>query len=134
MADFDGQPGGLFKGTPTCTSKDADDSAASFSNFAVPGAADAAHVVAAPGVCITSTWKGGGVKSISGTSMASPHVAGLVARCIDAGPCAGKSPAEIIAKMKADAAARPAASGFMGDTHKPVPDKYYGNLVNDTGY
>jgi subtilisin family serine protease len=59
MADFDGKPGGLFKGTASCTSKDPDDSAASFSNFAVPGAPDAAHVVAAPGVCITSTWKDG---------------------------------------------------------------------------
>jgi subtilisin len=74
------------------------------------------------------------MKSISGTSMASPHVAGLVARCIDAGPCAGKSPAEIIAKLKADAAARPAASGFMGDTNKPVPNKFYGSLVNGVGY
>jgi subtilisin family serine protease len=134
MADFDGKPGGLFKGTASCTSKDPDDSAASFSNFAVPGAPDAAHVVAAPGVCITSTWKDGSFKSISGTSMASPHVAGLVARCIDAGPCAGMSPAQIIAKLKADAAARPAASGFMGDTNSPVPAKFYGSLVNDTGY
>ncbi|HET9770806.1 MAG TPA: S8 family serine peptidase [Acidimicrobiia bacterium] len=134
MADFDGQPGGLFKGTATCSSKDADDSAASFSNYAVPGAPDAAHVVAAPGVCITSTWKDGSMKSISGTSMASPHVAGLVARCIDAGPCAGKSPAEIIAKLRADAAARPADTGFMGDPHKPVPSKFFGSLVNDTGY
>jgi hypothetical protein len=66
--------------------------------------------------------------------MASPHVAGLVARCIDAGPCAGMSPAQIIAKLKADAAARPAASGFMGDTNSPVPAKFYGSLVNDTGY
>jgi subtilisin family serine protease len=134
MADFDGQPGGLFKGTASCTSKDPDDSAASFSNFAVPGGPDAAHVVAAPGVCITSTWKDGSFKSISGTSMASPHVAGLVARCIDAGPCAGMSPAQIIAKLKADAAARPAASGFTGDTNSPVPSKFYGSLVNDTGY
>ncbi len=134
MADFDGQPGGLFKGLASCTSKDADDSAASFSNYAFPGAPDAAHVVAAPGVCITSTWKDGSMKSISGTSMASPHVAGLVARCIDAGPCAGKSPAEIIAKIKSDADARPAASGFMGDPHKPVPNKFYGSLVNDIGY
>jgi subtilisin family serine protease len=133
MADFDGQPGGLFTGT-SCSSKDLDDVAASFSNFAVPGAPDAAHVVAAPGVCITSTWNDGKFKSISGTSMASPHVAGLVARCIDAGPCAGMSPAQIIAKLKADAAARPADRGFTGDTHRPTPGKFYGDLVHDIGY
>jgi subtilisin family serine protease len=133
MADFDGQPGGLFTGT-SCSSKDLDDVAASFSNFAVPDSPDAAHVVAAPGVCINSTWNDGKFKSISGTSMASPHVAGLVARCIDAGPCAGMSPAQIIAKLKADAAARPAEKGFMGDTHRPTPGKFYGSLVDDIGY
>ena len=70
-------------------------------------------------MCITSTWNDGGLKTISGTSMASPHVAGLVARCIDAGPCDGLTPAEIITKLRADAAARPAAEGFIGDTNRP---------------
>ena len=91
-------------------------------------------MIAAPGVCITSTWNDGKFKSISGTSMASPHVAGLVARCIDAGPCAGMTPAQIIAKLRADAAARPASEGFLGDTHKPIDGKYFGNLADDLGY
>jgi subtilisin len=136
MADFDGKPGGLMATTAsaTCAAKSVDDVAATFSNYAVPGAPDANHVVAAPGVCITSTWKDGSFKAISGTSMASPHVAGLVARCIDAGPCAGMTPPQIIAKLKADAAARPAEQGFLGDTHRPVDGKFYGNLVNDVGY
>ena len=134
MADFDGKAGGLFSGIASCTSKDKDDVAADFSNFAVPGAPDAEHVIAAPGVCVTSTWNNGKFKSISGTSMASPHVAGLVARCIDAGPCAGMTPAQIIAKLKADAAARTADTGFLGDTHRPIDGKFYGNLIDDKGY
>jgi subtilisin len=134
MADFDGKPGGLFQGPSTCSTKGTDDTAATFSDYAVPGAPDAGHVIAAPGVCITSTWNDGKTKSISGTSMASPHVAGLVARCIDAGPCAGMSPAQIIAKLRADAAARPADQGFLGDTHKPIDGKYYGDLADDLGY
>jgi len=132
MADFDGLPGGLAPTAP-CSAKAQDDTAAAFSAWAAPGSADAAHTIAAPGVCITSTWSDGGTKSISGTSMASPHVAGLVARCIDAGPCARLTPAEIIAKLRADAAARP-DQGFIGDPQHPIDGKFYGNLVNDLGY
>jgi subtilisin len=133
MADFDGKPGGLAP-TATCSDGGQDDTAADFSDYAVPGSPDADHTIAAPGVCITSTWNDGKTKTISGTSMASPHVAGLVARCIDAGPCSGMTPAQIIAKLRADAAARPADQGFAGDTHRPVDGKYYGNLADDTGY
>jgi subtilisin len=39
----------------------------------------------APGVGIYSTWKSGGYNTISGTSMASPHVAGIVALRISSG-------------------------------------------------
>jgi subtilisin family serine protease len=135
MSDFDGQPGGLAS-TADCSdgAQEQDDTASSFSDYAVPGSADAGHTIAAPGLCITSTWNDGGIATVSGTSMASPHVAGLVARCIDAGPCAGLTPAQIIAKLRSDAAARPAAQGFVGDTHTPIPGKYYGDLADDIGY
>ncbi len=133
MADFDGKPGGLVSSSP-CDAREKDDTVAGFSDFAVPGSADANHTIAAPGVCITSTWNDGGTKTISGTSMASPHVAGLVARCIDAGPCAGLTPARIIARLRADAAARPADQGFLGDPGHPIVGRYYGNLAYDTGY
>src|SRR5581483_5332970 len=128
MSDFDGRPGGLGT-TPPCTDgkNEQDDPPASFSDSAVPGAADAAHTIAAPGLCITSAWNDGGTETISGTSMASPHIAGLVARCIDAGPCAGLTPTQIITKLRSDAAARPAADGFLGDTHRPVDGRYYGD-------
>ncbi|MFU8826670.1 MAG: S8 family serine peptidase, partial [Brevefilum sp.] len=72
LADFDGLPGGL--GSPTCRT-DQDDTLADFSNWG------SAVDIAAPGVCILSTYplEKGGYGTISGTSMASPHAAGALA-------------------------------------------------------
>jgi subtilisin len=63
MADFNGQPGG--GAAPTCRS-DVDETPADFSNFAAAGTSDTNHTIAAPGVCILSTWKNGGFNTISG--------------------------------------------------------------------
>ena len=52
VADFNGQPGG---GAASTCRTDADDQYASFSNFAML-AADQNHTIAAPGVCIYSTY------------------------------------------------------------------------------
>ena len=52
---------------------DKTDTRATFSNFG------SCVEVYAPGVGITSTWLSGGTNTISGTSMAAPHVAGVAA-------------------------------------------------------
>lgn len=57
----------------TVSAHDRNDYFASFSNYANPPID-----VCAPGVDVYSTWLGGGYKTISGTSMATPHIAGIM--------------------------------------------------------
>jgi subtilisin family serine protease len=134
VADFNGTSGG---GAAATCRTDVDDTYADFSNFAM-SAEDIGHTIAGPGVCIYSTWKRDGYNTISGTSMASPHVAGTAALCIGFGACSG-GPSQVIAKLRNDAAAQATSYGFVGDPNAPVTDGqgrtlYFGYLVYAGGY
>ena len=90
LADFDGLPGGL--GAPTCR-VDQDDTRADFSNYG------AGVNIAAPGVCIYSTYMDGGYATMSGTSMSAPYVTGAAALLASTGLYA--TPADIKAQLLA---------------------------------
>jgi subtilisin len=83
IADSDGRCGGLG----AATGYGADDTLASFSNFG------ALVEIAAPGVDILSTYKDGGYAYSSGTSMASPHVAGAATLVVATNP--GATPEQV---------------------------------------
>ncbi len=75
--------------------------------------------LAAPGVAIYSTWKGGEYDTKSGTSMASPHVAGTVALVLAANPAL--APDDVRATLQATA----------DDLGEDGFDNYYGHGLVD---
>jgi len=97
--DYDGIPGGFSGNTQ-------DDTLAGWSN-------DGAGIdLMAPGVSIRSTKAGGGTKNLSGTSMASPHVAGAAALYLSQNP--GVSPASVKTALLDAADPAPCANSTDG--------------------
>jgi aqualysin 1 len=78
---------GTNNGIATVAATDANDNEASWSNFGP------CVDIWAPGVSILSTRLGGGTTTMSGTSMASPHVAGGAALYLGANP--GRTPSQV---------------------------------------
>jgi subtilisin family serine protease len=111
LADFNGLPGG---GAAATCSSDQDDTFASFSNFG------ADVDIIAPGVCIYSTTSGSSYTTMSGTSMASPHVAGAAALYRAVNPTA--SPAQVKAALL--------SAGNTGWTNSDDPDGIKEPLLN----
>jgi subtilisin len=106
LADFNGQPGG---GAAATCRADQDDTFASFSNYG-----NDVDLIA-PGVCILSTYLGGGYNTFSGTSMASPHVAGAAGLYKAGNP--GASPAQVRSALQA------AGNLNWNDADDPDPTK-----------
>jgi hypothetical protein len=119
IADFDGLPGGLS--SSTCRS-DQDDTFADFSNYGE------FVDIAAPGVCIESLMPSdiclssngycqNGLDTISGTSMATPHVAGAAA--LEIANDSDLTPSQITSNLLNKAIPQNSPFGFTED-----PDMY----------
>jgi subtilisin len=135
MTDYNGSPAKVSP--PAGCDLGPDDRASVNSSWAYDE--DKTHLLAAPGSCITSTSNLGGTVVMSGSSMAAPHVTGTVALCLDRGACSG-TPADIMQRVRADAAARPSTYGFDGDPFRPIVaqgsgiTQHYGYLAYAGGY
>ncbi|KAJ3359364.1 hypothetical protein GGF31_004138 [Allomyces arbusculus] len=99
------EPSAITVGATTKT-----DTRSSFSNYGK------CLDIFAPGSSITSTWNNGGTNTISGTSMASPHVAGVAALLIGQDPSASAS--TIVSKLISNSTPSVVKSGGSGSPNK----------------
>jgi subtilisin len=115
MADYDGKPGGLA--SAPCVAfgrRDSDDTFADFSNYGLD------IDLIAPGVCVRSTYRGSTYATVSGTSMATPHVAGAAALFLVAHP--GTTPADVRSAIRAAGAFDWRTSSDRDSTLEPLLD------------
>jgi subtilisin family serine protease len=82
--------------------------------------------ISAPGVDVRSSLRGGGYGLLSGTSMAGPHVAGLVALIISANPSLRGNVDKIEDIIEQTAVRLTTNEGCGGDTLTQVPNNTFG--------
>ena len=122
-------PAAIYDESFTVGATDDTDTIASFSSrgpVTVDGSNRRKPDISAPGVDVRSCVPGGGYSWMSGTSMAGPHVAGLVALLISAQPAIRGEVDQIESTIEQTAFGRGATQTCGGDHLGDIPNNIYG--------
>ena len=122
-------PIAIYEGAFTVGATSSGDQIASFSSrgpVTFDGSGRMKPDISAPGESIRSSVNGGGYSAFSGTSMASPHVAGMAALLMQAAPELIGDVDALEAIIESTALARTTSNGCGGDGPNDVPNNTYG--------
>jgi len=122
-------PAAIYDASFSIGATDSSDTIAGFSSrgpVTVDGSNRLKPDISAPGVDVRSSVPGGGYASLSGTSMAGPHVVGVVALALSASPALQGDPDSIETLLTSSAVPRTSGEVCGGIPGSQIPNNTYG--------